>query len=59
MANSISEDERTKIQTLPQPEVFSTLGTRAKGLTNTEAEERLARYGKNVISEVGEKRLSA
>jgi Ca2+-transporting ATPase len=59
MSNSVSEDSRTKIQTLPQPEVFRTLGTRAEGLTETEAEERLARYGKNVIFEVREKRLSA
>jgi P-type Ca2+ transporter type 2C len=59
MSNSVSEDSRTKIQTLSQPEVFRTLGTRADGLTIAEAEERLARYGKNVISEVGEKRLSA
>lgn len=59
MSNPALEDPRTKIQTLPQPEVFRTLGTRAEGLTKAEAEERLARYGKNVISEVREKRLSA
>lgn len=33
--------------------------TGAEGLTNNEAKERLARYGKNVISEGREKRLSA
>lgn len=59
MSNPALEDPRTKIQTLPQPEVFRTLGTRTEGLTKAEAEERLARYGKNVISEVREKRLSA
>lgn len=59
MSNSVSQDPRTKIQTLSQPEVFRTLGTRTEGLTRTEAEERLARYGKNVISEGREKRLSA
>lgn len=51
MSNPVSEDSRTKIQILSQPEVFRTLRTRAEGLTNNEAKERLASYGKNAISE--------
>ena len=59
MAQSTPESQRKKIQTIPQPEVFRALGTRPEGLSQAEAHERLDRYGRNVITEVKEKRFSA
>ena len=59
MAQSTPESQRKKIQTIPKPEVFRALGTRSEGLSQAEAHERLNRYGRNVIAEIREKRLSA
>ena len=59
MAQSAPESQRKKIQTIPQPEVYRALGTRSEGLSQAEAHELLNRYGRNVITEIREKRLSA
>jgi Ca2+-transporting ATPase len=59
MTQSTPESQRNKLRTIPQPEVFRVLGTRSEGLSQAEAHERLNRHGKNVITEVREKRLSA
>lgn len=45
------------IHKLPIPEVYSVLATRPQGLTQAEVEERLRRFGSNVISEVRGKPL--
>ncbi|MBM4462075.1 MAG: cation-transporting P-type ATPase [Chloroflexi bacterium] len=45
------------IQKLSTPEVYGALTTSPKGLTEAEAEERLWRFGRNVIREVGGKPL--
>lgn len=45
------------IHTLPVSEVFTALGTDSSGLSKTEAEERLKKYGSNTIKEVKGKPL--
>jgi Ca2+-transporting ATPase len=59
MAQPSSQALRTKIQALPQPEVYMFMKTRTDGLSRPEVEDRQAHYGRNVISEIKEKRLSA
>jgi Ca2+-transporting ATPase len=46
------------IQALPAAEVYGVLETRPEGLTQTQADERLRRFGRNEISEVKGKPLS-
>ncbi|MDD1751122.1 MAG: cation-transporting P-type ATPase, partial [Methanothrix sp.] len=43
---------------LSQPEVYRTLGTGPEGLSHEEAQERLAHYGRNVISKIPENRFA-
>jgi len=46
-----------KIQTLPIPEVYSALGTRPQGLTQSEATTRLQQFGRNALQEIKGKPL--
>jgi P-type Ca2+ transporter type 2C len=50
---------RKKMQMLSQPEVYRTLGTGPEGLSQEEAQQRLAIYGRNAISKIPEDRFSA
>jgi potassium/sodium efflux P-type ATPase len=50
-------DIREPIHTIPIPAVYNALKTRPQGLTQAEAEERLQRYGRNIIREVKGKPL--
>jgi P-type Ca2+ transporter type 2C len=49
---SIDPNTESKIHMLSVPDVFEFAGTRPEGLTQTEVEERLKRFGRNVIREV-------
>jgi Ca2+-transporting ATPase len=54
---SVEADTGKDIQRLSTPEVYRTLMTSPKGLTQAEAEERLKRFGRNIISEIRGKPL--
>jgi magnesium-transporting ATPase (P-type) len=54
---SAEADIGQDIQKLSTPEVYRALTTSPKGLTQAEAEERLRRFGRNVIREIGGKPL--
>jgi len=49
--------QTSKIQTLPVPDVFSTLASAPEGLSQSEAKKRLERYGPNVITKIKGKPL--
>ena len=51
------ETLRARLHTLPRDEVYGALATRPEGLTQAEAEERLQRFGRNVLREVKGKPL--
>ena len=51
------ETLRARLHTLPRDEVYGALATRPEGLTQAEAEERLQRFGRNVLREVRGKPL--
>ena len=52
-----TESVEKTIYRLPVSEVYAALGTSEKGLTRAEAEERLKKYGKNVLKEIKGKPL--
>jgi Ca2+-transporting ATPase len=57
-SNEMSQGARgDPIQALPPAEAYQALQTRPEGLTESEAEERLHRFGRNEISEVKGKPL--
>ena len=56
-ASSGDEKTRATIHTLPTAEVYGALGTRPAGLTAAEAQDCLARYGRNVLREIRGKPL--
>jgi len=45
------KDDKDALKTLPMPELMKRLGASADGLTQAEAEKRLAQYGPNEIAE--------
>jgi magnesium-transporting ATPase (P-type) len=46
-----------EIQALPGSDVYLAMESRVLGLTQAEAQERLARYGRNVLQEIKGKPL--
>jgi Ca2+-transporting ATPase len=54
---SLKTDSTRPIHTVSTAEVYQALATRPEGLTQTEAEERLEHFGRNVIREVKGKPL--
>ena len=53
----VSPELLASIPALPISQVYRTLGAQPQGLTQTEAEQRLAIYGRNVIRKVKGKPL--
>jgi Ca2+-transporting ATPase len=53
----IENNDRNPIHSIPVPEVYRALSTSSNGLAQTEAEERMVRFGRNVISEIKGKPL--
>jgi calcium-translocating P-type ATPase len=58
MSESTTDDLRKMIQNLSEPEVYRILESGPEGLSNEQAEKRLAHYGRNTISRINENRLA-